>query len=290
MSDPRRHHHIPRYLLREWTGGDEQIEVVRRKGGEKLRFFRTSIMNVFQERDLYALENEDGTLDQRIEKDRYQQIDNLGSDLHRQVLAAVRQGKLPLLVGQARTAFVEVFIRTMVVRSPGTFDGPVARFDMEAAKKRALATVVQNGADEAEQQALLSDPEATRRVERNAVAYARARPSLETAEQLAALGLNFARVDDANCSFVVSDMLLDGAGLMDSEDLGAHRLWVPLAPDIAFRLEGDANRLSALNRPQVRSINERLYRQSATVASNSRTLLSSLARSCDRVRWRTRAR
>lgn len=287
MKEPRRHHHVPRYLLRGWANADEQVFALRRPAdGAFVRPFLTKIDNVFSQRDLYAVERDNGSLDQSVETKFYGMVDNTGSELRRQVLERVRVGAIPKMTRDARRTFLDVFIRNTVTRSPKAFDGPVIRFEMEEAKEKAVEKAAAAGASIEVQRALLDDPHVMDRVKRNAVAWARSRSGSEALDQIERLGILYVRIDRPNCQFVVSDLLMDGAGRIDrDENLGPHELWVPLAPDVAIRLNRTRDGGAVIDPNSVRRINRRLYRQSTTVAASSPKLLDSLARELDRARW-----
>lgn len=287
MKEPRRHHHVPKYLLRGWANANEQVFALRRPAdGTFVRPFLTKIDNVFSQRDLYSVERDDGSLDQSVEIEFYSTVDDTGSELRREVLERVRAGVIPNMTREARRTFLDVFIRNTVTRSPEAFDGPVIRFEMEKAKEKAIQQAAAAGASIEVQRALLDSPHVIDRIKRNAVAWARSRSGSEALDQIERLGILYARIDRPNCQFIVSDLLMDGAGLIDrDDDLGSHELWVPLAPDVAIRLNGTSDAGVVIEPNSVRRINQRLYRQSTTVAASSPDLLNSLAREIDRAHW-----
>lgn len=77
MSDPRNHHYVPQWQLREWRStGDKKLQSYFRLPDGRLSSQRRSPKSVASEKDLYTWLAPDHPNPQQLEKEFFQQIDS----------------------------------------------------------------------------------------------------------------------------------------------------------------------------------------------------------------------
>ena len=69
MTEPRRHHLLPRFYLRSFADERERLTVVPRAGASGPQTtYTATVENILVERDYYAIRDEDGERSQVVEK------------------------------------------------------------------------------------------------------------------------------------------------------------------------------------------------------------------------------
>src|SRR3954454_18421710 len=110
-SEPRQHHHLPRFYQRGFANDREQIRVLDRKTGTE---YTTNIVNVAQRRDWNAFEDEQGNRRQEVEKLLGDVIDAPAA----RAFHELRAGNFPFADEGLRAA-VARFVAAQLTRGPG---------------------------------------------------------------------------------------------------------------------------------------------------------------------------
>ena len=280
MSEPRRHHYVPQFLIREFAGRDRQVYVLKREGEAPIHVpRRRPPKSAFHEFDLYAMERADGTKDQLIESKFLSRVDEVAARVYREIVRIVRQGSVPTMSEATHRNFMDLY-RLAFSRAPDALARTAQTIDVEEAVRRTLQKVEEAGGDVEAERARLNDPKVREREFRNAIAQARVRSAPETVNRIARLKILFGHCHGHDRRFVLSDRMIDGAGLLgeDTKPDPAPQLWFPIAPDVAFKPIEGRNQVRVLSIEEVHAINRRLYLQSRWVAATAREQLARLAR------------
>ena len=94
-NEPKRHHYIPRMLLRNFTNEKGRLYFFDKRFPEK-GVLESTPANLFIENHLYTQYDESGGKDVRVEK-FLADIERDGSDVVRKIINAARTGKPPNL-------------------------------------------------------------------------------------------------------------------------------------------------------------------------------------------------
>jgi Protein of unknown function (DUF4238) len=109
--DPSKHHYIPEFYLRWWTGADGRVERYSRPIPSKIAVRRVFPSQIGWKRDLYASPGH-GSGKQWLEKDLLQRIDN-----HASLGLWKLNGENPALNAEERTWWT-IFLRSLLYRTP----------------------------------------------------------------------------------------------------------------------------------------------------------------------------
>jgi hypothetical protein len=273
VTEPRRHHYIPQFILRKFANRRQQIWL-RPLGNDKNAFL-TSVKNAFQERDLNAIYNGDGSRDQRIEK-AFSGIEAAAAEIVDHLLNCARtraQANLPETAWEVWDRYLYYQIK----RPPRAMHHTERKVDFE----RILLATVEDEEDAgritADMKAAILAPASKRLLHQNARALARASPPAPKSRDLiASCGLRIHVIPDPVLgSFVIGDI-----GVTQPFP-GIGRFFTPIAPDVALvqtyqRHVVDLHPLR--DRAYVRKMNLSTARQSTMIAGSEMDLLDAIAR------------
>ena len=113
QNPPHRHHYIPRFYLREWTGPDAQLERYTKPIASKLEIKRVSTKAVGWWDDLYRAPENDPHKDQFLELGFFQNLD----DRTARVLRKLNQTPIPTLSAEEISIW-STFLMSLMHRTP----------------------------------------------------------------------------------------------------------------------------------------------------------------------------
>jgi hypothetical protein len=275
MSEPRRHHFIPRLLQRRFTDGQGRLFVFDKRRPEAV--FNATPSDVFVKRDLNTIFGKDGSRDVGLER-WYSTIESEVAPVIERIIDRARARKTPRLTPDERNIW-DNFLYHQQKRAPDAFErlGLVESFEKELPlwikeyEREVRPLTDQERAD-------LWSTEGKKRLIQGASVQARGRGSRAIIEMLASRGIVVAIIAAPNKSFILGDHPLARMGV--DGHLTATELWFPISADVAVSPGGSAmaEKLIDLGGSEVRHINEVIFQQSNAVASRSEALLRSLAR------------
>jgi Protein of unknown function (DUF4238) len=114
MNEPRKHHYIPQFYLRNWAGSDGRVVCYKRIQTGAILEERVTPRSTGYERDLYTLEHLPEDLRQAIEKTVTADVDNRAAVALQKMVAAKGAGTL---TAEDRLAWAQ-FIVSLPIRNP----------------------------------------------------------------------------------------------------------------------------------------------------------------------------
>lgn len=274
----RRHHFIPRMILRNFADDRGQLWFWRRefpRGVVK----RAAAENLFVETDLYSIVREDGSVDAGLE-DELAAMESVGADFMRQLLGIVRRGQVPRL-DEGSWDFWRRFIYVHMKRSPAYLERVAARLGTWESVTEKLATVASEGGPDGDRAtALLSDPAALRKYVNNLRPLVAGRaPSDDVEAALKNRGISVFRAPPRK-SFIVGEIGFARAKVTSKHAVTGSLTFVPIAPDVAlgFSVQPDQVGVGVIEALDLRLMNEAMAAQSRLIASSSERLLRSLSK------------
>lgn len=274
-KEAQRHHFIPQFLLRNFAGQDGQLWFWRHdfdSGDVK----KIGPKNLFVEKDLYAVINDNGEKDITLEK-RFALQEELMADFLRQLLPAVQAGS-KIRLTEAAWKLCHLFFYFLIKRSPGYIKALLRETDLQDQWAEQIA-----GLKEAELSAGRTDghEELEARLGRNAVIYAQSEmPSDEVLAAFELLGLVIYRGPPNGTPLVIGDVPGTAAAFMDINDSASGKLvFYPVAPDVALGYVQAKGRVDMidLTEEQIRKMNDATAARSWIIAGSSKDILASLS-------------
>lgn len=113
---PRKHHFIPEFYLRWWTGADGRLERFTSPVDGKIVVRRVSPSEVGWEEDLYRAPHEDEKEAQHLEISFFQAIDSAAA----RALTVLNQGGISAVEPKHATAW-SIFTHSLLLRTPAAF-------------------------------------------------------------------------------------------------------------------------------------------------------------------------
>ncbi|MBX3576385.1 MAG: DUF4238 domain-containing protein [Rhizobiaceae bacterium] len=272
---PRRHHYIPRMILRNFTDDNGGLHFWRRAfaiGAVKV----TTPDNLFVEDDLYTVVGEQGERDVSLEYG-FSRLESAGAVFLSQLLGIVRAGKRPTM-GDDVWEFLHHFRYYSDKRSPAWHSRFLSNDEFAAVLEEAEIRHRWTDAD----RDCIADPEHADRIKRNSRIVAQASgPPEELLLEMRRRGLAVYMAPQ-NAAFVLGDhptaMATVGPAAEDAPD--GQISFTPIASDVALGYHSQAKlvHVERLTRQQLRTMNEAMTRQSMMIAGRSRDLIASLSR------------
>jgi hypothetical protein len=270
-----RHHYIPEMILRNFLTRDEGLHFWRREfhlGQVKT----TTPDNLFLEDELYTWVDDAGEPDVSLEH-WFGSMESVGARFINELLAVVRSGRAPKLDEQA-WQFVHLFQYYSGKRSPAWHNRFVPKEEVIALAKSLAEERRQTDPDCQE----MEEPHDLDRVMKNARIVAQGTPP---PDELFALmqsrGLAI-YVAPPGASFIVGDHPTAMARIpaIPGGTASGKIAFTPIAYDMAIGYFARPRRVHVdhLTRPQIRTMNEAMARQSAMIAGKSDALVRSLSR------------
>ena len=276
-TPPKRHHFIPQMMLRHFADDDGRLWFWRRDFAEG-DVHKTTTQNLFVEKDLYTLIQNDGTKDVALET-FFSSLEGAGATFINQLAAIVRAGELPKLDDGA-WRFWGQFFYYHLKRTPAAIAFFANEMNLDARIQATFENVRTIRAETG------GDPDEVglkERIRQNAIVTAqRAPPSPEVLAAFEKMGLAIYRISDTSKSFIVSDAPGATAKFRMADGQWSHpTLFLPLTWDIAVGQLRNAKKaeIVLVDRDQVRRMNQATTARSSVIAGRSDALISSLSRS-----------
>lgn len=277
MSDPRRHHILPKkIILARFVDGNGHLWVHDKR--QPNRVFPASPDKAFVVTDLNSFDENNGSRNTGLER-WYAWLDGLVAPVVQKIVNAADMCELPGLSIEEKNIW-DNFLYHQQKRAPDAFErlGLEQRFeaDLPGFIEQFERTVRPlTGTERAE----FADPKVLKRLLQQTKVRARGKGGPHVVELLAKRGLAIGVIASTMKSFVIGDHPFARMG--PSSNLG-HRqleLWLPLSAEVAVSPWGDAGTESIVTiaPDDVRRINEVIFRQSKVVAGRAERLLRSLA-------------
>ena len=272
---PRRHHYIPRMILRNFTNDKGGLHFWRRTfpvGNVRV----TTPENLFLEADLYTIVGDEGERDVSLEHG-FSKLESAGAVFLRQLLGIVRAGKTPRMADEV-WEFLHHFRYYSDKRSAAWH----SRFLSEQEFDAVLAEVASQERWTDADRAWMNDLVDVDRIKRNARIAAQASgPPEELLVEMRSRGLAV-YMAPRNAAFVLGDhpTAMAKVGSVAEDAPGGKISFMPIASDVAIGYCSQAKtvHLEQLTRPQLRTMNEAMARQSVMIAGRSQALVASLSR------------
>lgn len=277
MKPPRRNHFVAMMLQQRFVDPAGRLFIFDKRRPEA-GVFPTTPTNAFVQKDLNAVELEDGSKHFGLEV-WYSKLEGEVAPIIEKIVEQARARKVPGLTNDERNIWNNFFYHQQK-RAPDIFErlGLVQEFEKElpdrvAAYEREVRPLTD------EERAEIFSPAATERMIQHASVQARGRGSEEIVATLAALGMAVSLIKSPKKSFILGDH--PQARMGPTGELGhpATELWMPIAPDVAVSPWGrpKAEKLIAIEGDHVRRVNETIFKHSNIVAARSEALIRSLA-------------
>ena len=287
MSNPKRQHLVPQFLLRNFTDEGGLLYYLRKASGTP-RVVRTNPKNALVEANPYSVQTADGAKDSSLEA-AFSQLEGIAKPRIGEILNAVRQNLIPTIEPEDRR-ILNLFIYFQQKRVSDVVDPIVnqAPFDEVLEEAREHFLRLGRPIEHDEEERIVRDRE---RILQDSKVASLGQISPQVMSCLIKRGLTIVHLATPKLSFVIgSNPVVKGAhrGNFDLNDPNVQVI-LPIAYDTALILQGEsANgcRVQILeDRENVRSFNETVFRQSSATVSHSPELLASLAK-----RFRVRLR
>ena len=274
MSEPRKQHTTPQFILRNFLD-DEGLLYYFRKSTDDPKIVRTKPKRVFVERDTYSVKGPNQELDLK----QFSRLEGLAAPVINSVLGAVRSNRAPNLSTDDQSVLKDFiyfqWTRVSEVMDPIVDQAPFEHF-IEIMKQQLLSM---GGilSSEDEQELLENRDELMQR----AKVIALREPSLRVMPLLERRKLTIDHISIPACFFVIGSSPVVKSIHQGGSDLNAPEIEVSLAvaPDTSLVLRSQSTQEvhRVKDREAVQTHNETCFEQSRGIASNSRSLLVSLA-------------
>lgn len=279
FGDPKKHHFVPRMLLRRFADSEERFFHYTRHRQE---ICQVHISTVFCRNHLYAMPPVEGERDVTLEK-RFAEIEDVMSTLFDLLVPAVMEEKYPRLRDAEREA-LGLFLYQQWRRVPDFHEEVMGMAGCVAAIREAIS---QFEADirpiTAEERTRFLSSEATKRFQQSARVRSFASASRATVQTLLEKGLFFG-LAPARKSFIIAShpvlkVIPHGAPNALSDPMV--EAWLPIHPRIVMAFAGTPAQQGIVQIPEreVRRYNLAVARRSTEFASTSRDLVESVRRS-----------
>lgn len=273
---PKRHHYVPRFILRTFANATGKLTIHNKKLN---RSHTTSIENCFVIRHDNTIELSDGTKDYQLEE-FYAKVESQFSGIYRTLIEHAIGGRHVRFDQGARMCTIQ-FMYNFRKRSPDFRKSVLNRFDEERffEKIRSDPTYLQSYPAE-EIDFALSDEGRTKIITR-ARLITRAKQVGKTISAMKNRGISYATPSSDRKSFAIfSNPTLNYAPQDRSVLVGQSEQWAIIHPKVAIRIGPPEQDGEVLRLPdhQVRKVNLDFFRQSSEVGSSQAPLLLSLAK------------
>ncbi|MBA8908833.1 hypothetical protein HNQ95_004627 [Aminobacter ciceronei] len=236
----------------------------------------TTPANLFLEDDLYTVIGDEGERDSSLEHG-FSKLEAAGAHFLRQLLDIVRSGKKPHM-GEDVWEFLQLFRYYSDKRSAAWHSRFLSDEEFNAVLEEVANKPHVTDAD----RAWLANPKDVDRIKRNSRIAAQATgPTEELLEAMRGRGLAI-YIAPRSASFVLGDHPTAVAKIGSATEgaFGGKLSFMPIASDVAlgYSWQPRTVHLEQLTRPQLRTMNEAMTRQSEMIAGRSQALVASLSR------------
>ena len=123
MSDPKRHHYVPKMLLKRFVDNNGNLWVYRKDSSDQ-KVFPAKPDNVFLETDLYTQFDQTGTKDTSVEK-QFSTLEGQADLVIEKIITQARSGRQPsLTLGEKKTW--DEFLYCQWIRVPQMYNDTIA--------------------------------------------------------------------------------------------------------------------------------------------------------------------
>lgn len=271
MSEPKRHHYIPKLILRKFSENGKILCIDRSSG----KYFFNNPDDQFFEQHLYSIETEQNR-DASFEK-KLSNFESLVGLIIRNLEIRNFNGDLD----EKNICLLKIFISLQIRRNPHwsrPFGGVVDKRLVEDVLKE-YESIFGKSVEGGVREKFLSDNEINR-LRKNAITKAIFELSDDASKIIMNKSLIFGFAS-REYQFIVGDwpyvsFNIDGIGHKTNET------WISISPNLILGLCYGNNSFSKiyLTRDQTRKYNMELFSKSRIVCSRNRTLLESLQKKC----------
>ena len=279
MSSPKRHHYIPRMLLKRFSNQRGFFYVYDKRHPDK-GVHRRKLGNLFVERHLYTQVDANGAKDVSVETEFLAPLEGEASRLFDRLVSAARQGDLPCLTPVEKHICIEFFY-CQHMRVPERGGRP-----KEVAYQRAKGKIEfmrQFRSSTVGEMSTAYEDETIRRIWRNARSEVLRieNPVVKEVLSKKQIGVAVIRKPKPSRGFVIGSnpVLKLAHPEIAHMDGPAVDFWLPLARDVAVSFcSGESDQIVALRDRHIESLNRNALDQSAVIAGCSRELIETLVR------------
>jgi hypothetical protein len=273
---PKRHHYVPRRLLRNFADAEGWLHWTAVRGAEDVRRARPDTL--FHAKHLYSTIDANGVKDPAVE-DILQKLENRARPIMSRIIEAARADRLPALTEIECRIWYNYFA-TQWRRTPETRDAVASTESVAAMLDDIIAKAKRRFPHRHAEIDALYTPELHARTVRNAWATTLPQEGGEVERVLAARGLLILRITAPNKAFVIGSRPVVKLTPQGRTDLRDHvcEMWLPIASDVAVGAGRGAMELLYLDRAKpIRQLNLAIAQQSGVIAAHVPELVRSLA-------------
>ena len=262
MKEPKRHHFVPRMLLRNFTDEKGQLYFFDERSEEKC-VRPIGLDNFCVEKNLYTCRDECGNEDVSAEED-FSELEGQTAGIIKKIISAARDGKLPELTPSEKET-LDRFLLCQWSRVPDASDPILARsFRSICVENPEILNV-----PEKEQERF------RREMRVKSLTHNVRNPSKKILSVFENKGLAVGIANASDQSLVIGSnpVLADPPGYFLFGRI--RKDWLPIAPDIAIASYFPRG-FEGFVELDVGSFNQAVFRQSSAIAGNSKELIGSV--------------
>ena len=284
---PKRHHHVPQLLLREFTNNDNKLHFCILGSSEgavikpRERVVKSATpKNLFLQKELYTQHGDHEEKDVSVEKS-LGELETKAAPVIKKIINSARANKLPELTPDEKNIW-DVFFLIQSLRTPDVID-PIVNKYPDWIQEIIDEYEKEYGPPTEEEVKKVNDPKQIDRTKRNlrATTVTRLTSGSKVFQILQSRGLIIGIIRKPNKSFIIGSNPT-AKFYRELSDPGAE--WhLPIAHDITVTHHDSHPRekesLAEITGDHtIRKINEAICKQSSSIAGSSRKLIASLAR------------
>ncbi|MBP7241335.1 DUF4238 domain-containing protein [Amaricoccus sp.] len=276
MSRSRRHHYVPKWLLRRFCFSGKSLYYYSRHAADKGVHAR-NINSVFYGSHLNSVCYRTGVIDDGLERGLYQKLDDEAACFVAEVEAAIDAGYEPYVVDESK-AFVAHLFYNQFKRTKEFHDHVGLHLSIKDMLKNVAATVEAEFGMSDQERRDFFHPDSVREDEDYVRTQVLAHQGDTVLKALAALIPVFA-IAPTGREFIIGGRPV--AAFPDPHAQYGREYWMPINPTTAIGLVGETpvnreRRIFAISTDQVRRLNIGWSKQSETFAGKNRNLVQSL--------------
>ena len=268
MSNPKRHHYIPKMLLKHFADERGYLYSFDKESRDK-SVKRRNPKTLFTERHLYSFHNSDGEKDYSTEREYLQQLEGKASPIVDKIVCTARQDELPNLTPNESDVWVE-FLFTQWKRLPDLRDRSAfdqLQSEQNQQRYRKLKGLADDEAIDLKEMEEFIQHEVWPRAITMSSEFVENRilPTLRRMN----LWVGIVQKEQSGL-FIGSNPIVKALPHLDLDHPDAE-IWMPLAHDVAVVLRhGQPDTLFYSTDEFNQKLNERVFEQSKVIAGRSR--------------------
>ena len=282
-TQPKRHHYIPKMLLKNFTDDSGFLQFFYRNTG---KFCEASPRDLFVKKHLNTQYGDGGRRDNWEAEERLSRIESDAEPAILKIIEAVKMNRFPTLSPEHRAACKRFFIH-MVLRNPKHAQQILRALEVDDVTYEACCRLLNNqGIPVPDRQMFDSDPEwieLRKKLLHNSRAGLAAGINTKLREEIECYignyGLFFGVIREPQVKFVIGDCAVIRNSAMDDNPFE----WLPVAPDVAISIRGtpDKEYLLQLEPEEVDRVNTSSFAQSPVIAAQNKSDLERVVRHLD---------